>query len=731
MKKKLVILISNAGTGTNLQAVIDSIKKDSLNAEIIAIISGSTDAKGLDRAKKNKLKTFILKTGDNGEKLLHKLKPDYIILAGWKRIISEKTMNEYKNRILNIHPGLIPDTLNGSVKNPDNKVGLWNKGKMTEAAIQNFIDARLGYAGSTVHFITHEFDFGPVLARDFEKILPDDTVETLYNRLKIKENAMLVSVLKKICSNKIELFDTVSLQKNGHHYALISVSDKTGIVNFAKNLQALGYRIISTGGTSKTLKDNDIPVVPIQEITGNPESFDGRMKTISFQIESGILYDRTNASHKKQAEELGIKNIDIVVCNLYPFEKTVSNKKVKLEDAVENIDVGGPTMVRAAAKNFKNVFVVVDSNDYDLVADFLRNKKSDIETRQKLAAKAFAHLSFYDSQIASYLQKEDFPDLYTVPGRKLKDLRYGENPHQRGAVYLEPNTSSPLAKLTRHTGRELSLINVTDINAGIESVQFFKESAAVVIKHNTPCGIALGKNAKESLARAIDADPESAFGGVIILNKPMDEKTAEVIVSFKDNRKANIDIVAVPGINPSALELLTKLRKSLGIYTFGDFTENDMSRKNIKPIQGGFIVQDADLDIEKSFKDWEIVTRIKPTKKQLEQMKVAWKFISRIPSNAIIIVDREIPMTRGIGSRQTSRVRSTKLALEQAKDFTSGAILASDSFFPFDDSVKLAAQYGIGAIIEQGDSINDKASIAAADAAGIPMIFTHRRAFWH
>ncbi len=730
MKKKLVVLISNAGTGTNLQAIIDAINSGELNAVIQAVVSGSGDAVGLQRAKKSKIPSYVLKAGDTGEKLLHKLNPDFIVLAGWKRIISDKTIVEFENRILNIHPGLIPDTINGTVKNPDNKVSLWNKGKMTEAAIENFIDAKLGYAGSTVHFITHEFDFGPVLARDFEKILPDDTVETLYRRLKVKENAMLIAVLKKLCSNE-NMKTKEQNVSNGNRYALISVYDKTGIVEFAKTLYSLGYKIISTGGTSKVLKDNNIHVVPIQEITGNPESFDGRMKTISFEIESGILYDRKNSTHKKQAKELGIKDIDIVVCNLYPFEKTIANKKVKLADAVENIDVGGPTMVRAAAKNFNNVIVVVDAKDYDDVSRLLKDNNVNIEMRQKLAAKAFAHLSFYDSQIASYLQKEDFPTLYTLPGRKMTDLRYGENPHQRGAVYIEPNTSSPISRLQRLTGRELSLINVTDINAGIESVQFFKEPAAVIIKHNTPCGIALGKNAKESLSRAIDADPESAFGGVIIMNKGMDEKAAEVIVSFKDQRKANIDIVAVPSITPSALELLTKLRKSLGIYTFGKFSENDMSRKNVKFIQGGFIVQDADMDIEKSFKDWEIVTKVKPTKKQLEQMKTAWKFITRIPSNAIIVVDRNLPMTRGIGSRQTSRVRSTKLALEQAKGFTTGAILASDSFFPFDDSVKLAAQYGIGAIIEQGDSINDKASIVAANAAGIPMVFTHRRAFWH
>jgi len=722
--KRIVVLISNAGTGSNLQAIIDAIKSGVLKAKIQLVVSGSPNAHGLIRAKNNKIPNLVLKKKDNGEKILLKYNPDLIVLAGWMRVVPSSIIDAFPNRIINIHPGLIPDSEKAVVRNPDGTHALWNKGKMTDDAIQKFLDNNSTYAGSSIHFLTHEFDFGPVLERTFEKIRPKDNIGTLYKRLKTKEHQMLIAVLKNLCNKK-------NIMENDERYALISVFDKVGISEFAKKLHSLGYKIISTGGTSKVLKDNSVPVIPIQEITGNPESFDGRIKTISFEIESGILYDRKNLKHKIQATELGIKKIDIVVCNLYPFEKTIANKKVKLADAVENIDVGGPTMVRAAAKNFKNVIVVVDSNDYDDVATSLKDNIVDMEMRQKLASKAFAHLSFYDSQIASYLQNEDFPNLFTLPGEKMSDLRYGENPHQKSAVYFEPNTASPLAKLTRHAGRELSLINVTDINAGIESIQFFQESAAVIIKHNTPCGIALGKNAKESLSRAIDADPESAFGGVIIMNKSMDKKAAEVIVSFKDNRKANIDIVAVPSISPSALELLTKLRKSLGIYTFGQFSQKNMSRKNVKWIQGGFIMQDADMDIEKSFKDWKVVTKVKPTKKQLEQMKIAWKFITRIPSNAIIVVDKKLPMTRGIGSRQTSRVRSTKLALEQAKGFTNGAILASDSFFPFDDSIKLAVQYGVSAVIEQGASINDKASIKAADDAGIPMVFTHRRAFWH
>ncbi len=503
-------------------------------------------------------------------------------------------------------------------------------------------------------------------------------------------------------------------------YALLSVFDKTGIADFAKQITSLGYKIISTGGTAKHLTENGVQIIPIQDITGNQESFDGRMKTISFQIESGILYDRSNPSHAKQAKTLGIKPIDIVVCNVYPFEQ---------KQSIENIDVGGPTMIRAAAKNFKDVIVVVDPHDYESVSSLLHSNRLNDDFRKKLAAKAFVHLSFYDSQIATFLQKNLFPQETTLPGRKLLDLRYGENPHQQAALYFAPNTNSPLKNLKRLAGRELSLVNVTDINAGIASVRMFKEPSAVVIKHNNPCGIALGVDAKEALSRAIEADAESAFGGIIVLNIPFDEDGASVVVAFKDERKGNIDIIAAPGIKGSALSLLKKVRKSMGIYTFGEIPKTE-SPYDIKFVDGGFILQTAD-DVLSGFNSWEVVTKEKPTDQQVEQMKLAWKFISRIRSNAVIVVDKELPMTRGIGIGQTSRVRSTKIALEQAGEYTKGGILASDSFFPFDDAVKLSSEHRIGTIVQQGGSINDKASIDAANKAGIPMVFTHRRAFWH
>ncbi len=549
---------------------------------------------------------------------------------------------------------------------------------------------------------------------------------------------------------------------------LISVHDKTGIVEFAKVIAASGYKIISTGGTAKALRDAGVAIVPIQEITGNPESFDGRMKTISFQIESGILFDRANPKHVWEAKKLNIQPIDLVVCNLYPFEA---------KPELENIDVGGPTMVRAAAKNHASVLVAVDPKDYEEIGKLIASGGVDLETRKKLAAKAFYHLSFYDAQVARWLSspspnpspqgrgiekgqgkgtelgfpsprgggRDPFPPLegegkggvifpreFVLPGRKAFDLRYGENPHQAGAIYFTPGITSPLSQLQKLSGRDLSLTNVTDINAGIEAVRLFNEPAAVVIKHNNPCGIALGATISQALSRAIEADAESAFGGVIVLNQPMSQEAANLIAAFKDENRSNIDIVAAPEINPEAVVFLKSVRKSMGIYSFGKINSADGQDINFKWLDGGFALQTADQKIEESFAQWKVATKLSPTPKQLEQMQIAWKFISRIKSNAVIVVDKDLPMTRGIGTGQTSRVRATRLALEQAANHTqSGAILASDSFFPFDDSIKLAAKSGIAAIVQQGGSVNDQASIKAADEAGIAMVFTGRRAFWH
>ncbi len=508
-----------------------------------------------------------------------------------------------------------------------------------------------------------------------------------------------------------------------NRYALISVFDKSGISDFAKVLEKHGYKIISTGGTYEALKKDGIQVTPIEEITGNPrDSFDGRMKTISFQIESGILFDRKNPKHLEQAKNLGVPQIDMVVCNFYPFEEKPS---------IENIDVGGATMIRAAAKNCQNVVVVTDPSDYEMISKAIDGEKVDDGLRLKLAAKAFYQLSFYDSQIGSFFNREQFPQQLTIPLRKKTDLRYGENPHQKGALYLLPNTNSPLGRLEHLWGRKLSGTNIGDMHSGIETVRHFLGPAACVIKHLSPCGIALGKDAAEALDRAIKADPVSAFGGVMVINKKMDTDAARIIATYKFETEGNVDIVAVPEISGEALELLKKLRKSMGIYTFGEIPAERSEKYDLKYFGGGVLLQDFDDNIEDSFKSWKVATKNKPTDKQLELMKFGFKAVKAVRSNAVLVVDANLPMTRGIGSGQTSRIGATKIALEQAKDYAKEAILISDSFFPFDDSVNLAAEYGITAILEQGGSINDQASIDAADKHGIAMVFSGRRAFRH
>lgn len=513
-------------------------------------------------------------------------------------------------------------------------------------------------------------------------------------------------------------------------YALLSVFNKTGITDMARVLQRTGYTIISSGGTYNALvKDGVEGVVPIEEITGNPrDSFSGRMKTISFAIEGGILFDRDDPTHTQQAAELAVPQIDVVVCNLYPFEQTISQVGVTKEEAIHNIDVGGPTMVRAAAKNHDSVLVVVDPEDYPQVSEALINNRVVPELRQRLAARAFGHLSLYDSIIARYLNEEQFPRELTTPLRLVERLRYGENPGQIAALYQVVGTNSPLAKLERLAGQDPSETNIGDIAWGIETVRQFQEPAAAVIKHHTPCGLAIAGSMREALERAIEADPVSAFGGVVVLNGRMNRETAEAVASFR-KQHGQMDIIAAPIVDPDATELLHQVRKRTGIYQFGEIPTSRTEKYDVKVFAGVEVHQTFPGKF--STDQWEVVTKTRPTDHQLEQMEFAWKAVGAVRSNAVLVADREIPMTRGIGSGQTSRVGATEIALRQAASHARGGILASDSFFPFDDSVKKAAEYEIGAIIQQGSSINDQASIDAANAAGITMVFTHSRAFRH
>lgn len=512
-------------------------------------------------------------------------------------------------------------------------------------------------------------------------------------------------------------------------YALLSVFDKTGIESLAASLIKKGYRIISSGGTANILQKAKIPVIAISEITGNPEILDGRVKTISYQVAAGLLFERRKKAHQKTMENMKLPIIDIVICNLYPFEKVSQKKAVKTAEVIESIDVGGPTMIRAAAKNFASVVVVVDPSDYEELIKALEDKNKMKSLRQQYAAKAFTHVSYYDSLIGNYLGNSINSQKFTIPFSLSTALRYGENPHQSGKIFSSPLFPSPIASLKKQMGRELSATNIMDIAAGFEVLKLFEEPTAVIIKHANSCGIACGVSSAQALKRAIEADPQSAFGGVIVLNRPLTISTAKVVGNFKTELHSTIDVCVSTDVSKSTLKYLESVRKSIGIYTF-DIELFKKNRQLIKTVGESILVTENDTPLE-NYKDWKFVTKLKPTKKQLQQMQFGWKCISRIKSNTIAVVDINLPMTRGIGSGQTSRVLATKIALERAGKYTKGAVLVSDSFFPFTDSIELAATYKIGAILQQGGSISDEKVIAAANKFKIPMVFTARRAFWH
>ena len=521
------------------------------------------------------------------------------------------------------------------------------------------------------------------------------------------------------------------------HYVLLSVSDKTGVIDLAHALDQAGYRIIATGGTGRALTEAGIPIAPISDFTGVEQLLGGRVKTLNPQISAGILYRRDHAADLRDQATYKFPAIDIVVCNLYPFAETIQKPGVTLPEAVEQIDIGGVTLLREAAKNFAYCLAVCDPADYAEITEWLRQGEVTYEKRLQLALKAFQHVRDYDQTIAEYFAAqaekttEIFPEKIGWNLERHITLRYGDNPHQEAALYLHHGNNGPLARLEWHGGRKPSATNVEDIDAGIRSVSLFTQPAAVIIKHNTPCGIALGDTAKEALARAIEADPLSAFGGVIVLNCSLDEDTAREIERFKREQGSGIDIVAATVIPEQSIGLLRETRKSTGIYSFGALPPGGFNDPLVRAVNGGLILQSPDADTFHDPKNWRVVTQKFPAEDLWPRLKIAWDFIRRIRSNSVIVVDRELPMTRGIGTGQTARVYAAEIALKLAGEHACGAILVSDGLFPFSDSIELAAQYQVATVIQPGGSVKDEAVIAAANQHNMVMIFTGVRAFWH
>lgn len=509
--------------------------------------------------------------------------------------------------------------------------------------------------------------------------------------------------------------------------ALVSVSDKTNLVSFVKGLEANGYEIISTGGTKKVLDDAGVQCISIEDVTHFPEILDGRVKTLNPYVHGGLLARRELPEHMVTLKKLDITPIDLVCVNLYPFKETIEKPDVKLADAIENIDIGGPSMVRSAAKNYQDVTIVVDKDDYDQVLDEIESKgNTTLATRARLAAKAFSHTAAYDALISQYLNKQvgnALPQQLTLTWNLKEEMRYGENSHQKASLYEDalPKEFSVLQAKQLH-GKQLSYNNIKDADEALRCIREFDEPTVVAMKHMNPCGIGRGKTLEQAWDRAYEADSVSIFGGVIALNRKVDLATAQKM------HKIFLEIVIAPGFDDDAYELLAK-KKNIRLLSL-DFSKKDEPTKDeVVSVMGGILFQNQDT-LKEDYHDWQCITDVKPTEEQLKSLMFAWKAVKHAKSNAIVLANDE--RTLGVGEGQPNRIDSLKIAVAHAgNDIDDRTVMASDAFFPFGDCVEFAGQNGIKAIVQPGGSIRDQESIDMANKYGIAMVTTGIRHFRH
>lgn len=515
----------------------------------------------------------------------------------------------------------------------------------------------------------------------------------------------------------------------GKKRALLSVSDKTGIVKLAKGLHDAGVELISTGGTEQRIRDAGIPVKNISQVTGFPECLDGRVKTLHPAVHGGILARRDSHEHMTQLTDLGIETIDFVVINLYPFKETVTKPDVTLEDAIENIDIGGPTMLRSAAKNHDHVWVLVDPSDYESVLNAYIKKEKTEQLKFKLALKVFEHTAHYDAMIATFLRQqldsEDqtlLPEKMTFTYEKVNALRYGENPHQKSALYRDPLSKGyGLTGAEQLHGKELSFNNYNDAEAALALVKEFDEPAAVAVKHAVPCGVGVGRDLTEAYQRAYACDPQSIFGGIVALNQTVDAGVAEYL------KEIFLEVIIAPHFEEDALEILCQ-KKNLRLLRMPEmFSLQSQNQLDLKKISGGLLVQESNQRLLEG--ELKTVTERIPTQKEMANLLFAWKVCKHVKSNGIVLAKEG--QTLGLGQGQVSRVWAVEHAITQSFSSTKGAVLASDAFFPFADAIEIAAKAGVSAIIQPGGSVKDEEVIEMANRHGIAMVFTNIRHFKH
>jgi phosphoribosylaminoimidazolecarboxamide formyltransferase/IMP cyclohydrolase len=510
--------------------------------------------------------------------------------------------------------------------------------------------------------------------------------------------------------------------------ALVSVSDKRGLIPFVTGLTELGVEVLSTGGTCKQLREAGLEVIEVSEKTGFPEIMDGRVKTLHPVIHGGLLGRR--GTDESVMEEHGIEPIDLLVVNLYPFEQTIAREDATIDEAIENIDIGGPAMIRAASKNHDGVAVIVEPADYESVLDDLRNNTLTLESRRRLAAKAYAHTASYDTAISKYLSNSLGDDAlgqrYLYSGNLSERMRYGENPHQKAAFYVDQQApAGSLAAAKQLQGKALSYNNIADSDAALECVKQFEKPACVIVKHANPCGVAVADNILDAYEKAFKTDPTSAFGGIIAFNRDLDARTATAIVD-----KQFVEVIVAPAIDSEAARIIAA-KKNVRVLETGEWPDTAIPGFDFKIVSGGLLVQNTDLGVITE-SDLKVVTDLAPTAQQIQDMLFAWTVVKYVKSNAIIFCKNN--MTIGVGAGQMSRVYSTKIAAIKAADESldiQGSVMASDAFFPFRDGIDAAAETGISAIIQPGGSMRDDEVIQAANEHGLAMVFTGMRHFRH
>jgi phosphoribosylaminoimidazolecarboxamide formyltransferase / IMP cyclohydrolase len=740
---RLVVLAS--GSGTNLQAILDKLHgRDRI--EVVGVGSDKPAAGALERGRRAGVETAVFAGGDYPDRAardeamgdwIESRRPDLVVLAGYMQLLSAPFVGRFRHRVVNIHPALLPSF-----------PGLDAIGQALAAGAET--------TGVTVHFVDEGVDTGPAIAQREVPVPARASREELEAAVHAVEHELYPEAIRMIAEGRVRIDpsdprtvaiapmnsepatdSTAEILENGQvrvRRALISVSDKTGVADFAKGLAALGVEILSTGGTATALREAGLEVTDVSEFTGQEEILGGRVKTLHPRLHAALLARRSDPEHMVTLEREGIEPIDVVCVNLYPFEQTVAVADVAHEVAVENIDIGGPTMIRAAAKNHESVAVVVKPESYDAVLAELEEGEGEISaaTRHWLANEAFAQTARYDAAISRWFsaEYEDFPEHLPVAYEKVLDLSYGENPHQRAALYAEAGLRTHiLARTSKLHGRDLSFNNVLDLDSARALVGDFEQPACVIVKHNNPCGVAVGADALEAYRKALACDPVSAYGGVIALNRPVARELAEEL------HKNFVEVLSAPGYEDGALDVLQQ-KEAIRILCEEERRQADPCERDVKRVEGGLLIQDRDGDPEPR-EIMEAVTGNEPDEEQWRDMLFAWTVSRRVRSNAIVIAKGGA--TLGIGAGQMSRVDSVRLAVEkcrQARGAEAGALLAgsalaSDAFFPFADGPELAIQAGATAVIQPGGSRRDAEVIEACEQAGVAMVFTKHRHFRH